>query len=188
MMERIAEASPLNPRARFIGVVYLLYFLVAIFGEAVIGHSRIILYDAVDLIAHAFYIAVSLLFYLLFKPVNKSISLLAAIFSFMGCANDLLDQFHLAPYQVDSLVFFGPYCLLLGYLILRSSFLPRALGVLLVLAGVGWLVIKLPFAKPLNIYLMVLGFIAEMSLMLWLIIKGVNVPKWQQQASAAPGT
>src|SRR5208283_5867248 len=74
MMERIAEASP-RPRARLTGVVYLLYFLTAISGEVFIGHGRPVLYDAVDLIAHAFYIALTLLFFYLFKPVNSNLSL-----------------------------------------------------------------------------------------------------------------
>jgi len=184
MMERMAEASS-HPRARITGVVYLLYFLTAISAEVFIGRGRLVPYDAVNLIAHAFYIAVTLLFYYLFKPVNRSLSLLAAVFSLAGCANDLLDLFHLAPYKINSLVFFGPYCLLLGYLIFRSTFLPRTLGVLMALAGLGWLAFLTPLASHLTPYLKVLGFLAEMSLMLWLIVKGVNVQRWNEQASAA---
>jgi Domain of unknown function (DUF4386) len=183
MMDRIAEGSP-RPRARITGVIYLLYFLTAVSAEVLVGRSRLVLYDAVNLIAHAFYIAVTLLFYYLFKPVNRSLFLLAALFSLAGCANDLLDLFHLARYKIN-LVFFGPYCLLVGYLIFRSTFLPRILGVLMALAGVGWLVFLSPLANHLSTYLKVLGFLAEMSLMLWLIVKGVNVRKWEEQARAA---
>jgi len=183
-MERIAEASP-RPRARITGVIYLLYFLTAVSAEVFVGRSRLVLYDAVNLIAHAFYIAVTLLFYYLFKPVNRSLSLLAALFSLAGCANDLLDLFRLAHYKINSLVFFGPYCLLIGYLIFRSTFLPRILGVLMALAGLGWLIFLTPLANHLSTYLKVLGFLAEMSLMLWLIVKGVNVQKWKEQARAA---
>jgi hypothetical protein len=184
MMERIAEGSP-RPRARTTGVIYLLYFLTAVSAEVFVGHSRLVLYDAVNLIAYAFYIAVTLLFYYLFKPVNRSLSLLAVLFSLAGCANDLLDLFHLAHYKINSLVFFGPYCLLIGYLIFRSTFLPGILGVLMALAGLGWLIFLTPLANHLSTYLKVLGFLAEMSLMLWLIVKGVNIQKWKEQASAA---
>src|SRR5271167_289908 len=184
MMERIAEASP-HPRARITGVVYLLYFLTAISAEVFIGRGRLVLYDAVNLIAHAFYIAVTLLFYYLFKPVNRSLSLLAALFSLAGCANDLLDLFRLAHYKINSLVFFGPYCLLIGYLIFRSTFLPRILGVLMALAGLGWLIFLTPLANHLSTYLKVLGFLAEASLMLWLLVKGVNEQRWKEQASGA---
>jgi hypothetical protein len=124
MMERIAEGSP-RPRARITGVIYLLYFLTAVSAAVFVGRSRLVLYDTVNLIASAFYIAVTLLFYFMFKPVNRNLSLLAAFLSLLGCANDLLNLFHRAPYEISSLLFFGPYCLLIGYLIFRSKFLPR---------------------------------------------------------------
>ena len=184
MMERIAEASP-RPRARITGIVYLLYFLTAVSAEVFVGRSRLVLYDAVNLIAYAFYIAVTLLFYYLFKPVNRNLSLLAAFFSLLGCANDVLSFLNVAPYKISSLVFFGPYCLLIGYLIFRSTFLPRILRVLMAFAGLGWLVFLSPLANHLSTYLKVLGFLAEASLMLWLIVKGVNVQRWKEQASAA---
>jgi hypothetical protein len=184
MMEQIAEASP-RLKARITGAVYLLYFLTAISGEVFVGRGRLVLYDAVNLIAHSFYIAVTLLFYYLFKPVSRSLSLLAAVFSLLGCANDVLGLFNLAPYEISSLVFFGPYCLLLGYLIFRSIFLPRILGVLMALAGLGWLIFLSPLAKHLSTYLKVLGFLAEASLMLWLLVMGVNDQRWKEQAGAA---
>ena len=112
MMEQIAEAWT-RPRARITGVVYLLYFLTAISAEVFVGRSRLVLYDAANLIAYAFYIAVTLLFYYMFKPVNRSLSLLAAFLSLAGCANDVLGVFNVAPYKINSLIFFGPYCLLL---------------------------------------------------------------------------
>jgi len=184
MTEQIAEASP-RPRDRITGIVYLLYFLTAVSAEVFVGRGRLVVYDAVNLIAYAFYIAVTLLFYYLFKPVNRSLSLLAAFFSLMGCANDVLGLFNLAPYRINTLVFFGPYCLLLGYLIFRSTFLPRILGVLMAFAGLGWLIFLSPLANHLSTFLKVLGFLAEMSLMLWLLVKGVDAQRWKEQASAA---
>jgi hypothetical protein len=106
----------------------------------------------------------------------------------VGCANDLLRLFNLAPYKINSLVFFGPYCVLIGYLILRSTFLPRILGVLMVLAGVGWLLLLAPFGISLSTYLKVLGFVAEASLMLWLVVMGVNEQRWNERARAVPGS
>ncbi|MGA8306712.1 MAG: DUF4386 domain-containing protein [Candidatus Acidiferrales bacterium] len=182
MMERVAIASPW-PGARVTGVVYLLYFLTAISAEVFVGQTRLVAYDAINLIAYAFYIAVTLLFYYMFKPVNSGLSLLAALFSLAGCANEVLGMFNLAPHKISSLLFFGPYCLLIGYLIFRSTFLPRFLGVLMALAGLGWLIFLSPHAIPLLTYLKVLGFLAEASLMLWLIMKGVNVQRWKEQAS-----
>ena len=50
-------------------------------------------------------------------------------------------------------------------------------------AGVGWLLFLSPLVNYLSTYLKVLGFVAEMSLMLWLIVKGVNVRQWKEQIS-----
>jgi hypothetical protein len=184
MKDRIAEGSP-RFKARITGVVYLLYFLTAVSAEVFVGRGRVVVYDAVNLIAYAFYIAVTLLFYYMFKPVNRGLSLLAAFFSLVGCANDVLGLFNRAPYKIRTLVFFGPYCLLIGYLIFRSIFLLRILGVLMALASLGWLIFLSPLANHVTAYLKVLGFLAEVSLMLWLLVKGVNAQRWKEQARAA---
>ena len=85
-----------------------------------------------------------------------------------------------------ALVFFGVFQLFLGYLIFRSTFLPRILGALIALAGVGWLIFLSPtIANSLLTYLEVLGFVAEAALMLWLLVRGVNVQPWQQIASGS---
>jgi hypothetical protein len=138
-MERIAEVSP-RLKARIAGVFYLLTFLTG--GVALFVRGRLGL--VAGLIAAACYIAVTLLFYDMFKPVNRSLSLLAAFFSLAGCAIGLLSLFHLAPSHISPLVFFGFYCLLIGYLIFRSTFLPRILGVLMAFAGLGWLAFVSP--------------------------------------------
>jgi Domain of unknown function (DUF4386) len=182
VVERTTAASQ-GPRARMTGGVYLLYFLTAMLGELLLSRKLVVYGDAVNLIADACYVAVTLLFYELFKPVNKGVSLVAALFSLVGCAIAILDLFHLAPSQLSPLLFFGPYCLLLGYLIFRSTFLPRILGVLMVLAGVGWLIFLLPsVAHHLSRYIEGLGILAEGLLMLWLLVKGVNISRWKEQA------
>ena len=140
---------------------------------------------AVNLIADALYVALTLFLYYMFRPVNRRLSLLAAFLGLVGCANDLLGLFNLAPYKISSLVFFGPYCLLLGCLIFKSTFLPRILGVLMALAGLGWLIFLTPLANYMSIYLKAIGFLAELSLCLWLLVKGVNARRWKEQASAA---
>ncbi|MGD0050982.1 MAG: DUF4386 domain-containing protein [Vulcanimicrobiaceae bacterium] len=166
--------------------MYLLYFLTAIFAEVLAGHGLVVSGDAANLIATVWYIAVTLLLYDMFKPVNKSLSLLAAFFSLAGCAILILSPFHLAPSSISPLFFFGPYCLLIGYLVFDSTFLPRALGVLMALAGLGWLAFLLPpVASRLSSAIEVLGIIAEGALMLWLLVIGVNVQRWKEQASAA---
>jgi hypothetical protein len=87
------------------------------------------------------------------------------------------------------LVFFGLQCLLIGYLILRSTFLLRILGALMVFAGLGWLTfLSPPLAKSLSPYNMLPGGLGELSLTLWLLVLGVNVQRWKEQASAVVST
>jgi len=87
------------------------------------------------------------------------------------------------------LVFFGLHCLGAGYLILRSSFLPRAIGALMVFAGPGWLTFVFPaLANSLAPYNMIPGGVGELSLTLWHLAKGVNIPRWREQARAAART
>ncbi|SRR6266545_240622 len=181
MRERIAEASP-RFKARIAGVFYLLVFLTG--GLALFVRGR--LGSATGLIAGACYIAVTLLFYGIFKPVNRNLSLLAAFISLVGIVIGPLSFLHLAPSKLNPLVFFGFYCLLIGYLIFRSTFLPRILGVLMVFAGLGWLTfLSPPLANYLSPYIFIPGLLEEGALTLWLLVMGVNVQRWKEQAGAA---
>jgi hypothetical protein len=235
MMERIAEASP-RLKGRIVGLFYLLMVLaggVAMFarrglvvsGNAGATATNILAHEplfrlgfAGDLLVVACYIAVTALFYDLFNPVNRTVSMLAAFFGLVGCAIQASAcLFELAPlvalgggqsssvFKVEqlqalaymflklyslaygiALVFFGFYCLLIGYLIFKSTFLPRILGVLMALAGLGWLTFLSPSfgAKYLNPYIMATAS-GEALLTLWLLVFGVNAQRWKEQASAA---
>src|SRR3989442_3837814 len=166
MMERIAEASP-RLKARIAGVFYLLTFLTG--GVALFVRGRLGL--VAGLIAGACYIAVTLLFYDIFKPVNRSLSLLAAFFSLVGCAIGPLSLFHLTPSHINSLVFFGFYCLLIGYLIFWSTFLPRILAVLMAFAGFGRLTfLPPPLPNHLSPYIFAPRILGEGSLTLRLLL------------------
>lgn len=184
MMEQIREASP-RARARLTGALYLLYFLTTILGMLLASRGFAVSGDAINDFSTVCYLVVTVLFYVLFKPVSGIFSLLAALFSLGGCVDMSLGLFHLNS-PVSPLLFFGPFCLLIGYLIFRSSFLPRILGVAMVLAGLGWLIFLIP-AVPhdLSVAIEVFGFLAELSLCLWLLVMGVNVERWKQQANSA---
>ena len=89
-----------------------------------------------------------------------------------------------------ALVFFGFHCLLIGYLLFRSTFFPRILGVLLAIGGVGYLanifanIISLAFRVHLFPYIMLPGGFAELLLTLWLLARGVNVQRWEEMSDA----
>ena len=175
-----------SPRwqARIAGVFYAINVVTSL--VAFSGSAGARLSFVFGLVATAAYVAVTILFYRLFKPVNKTISLIAAAFSLLGCAPGILSPFHITPYHINSLVFFGCYCLLIGYLILKSTFLPSIFGVLMALAGAGWLTFLSPgLAKSVSPYNYYPGGIGEISLCLWLLVMGVNGARWKEQASHA---
>jgi hypothetical protein len=182
------KAASASPRGRFIGVIYLSYFLVAILALVLGQHRLSTLSNATNALSNIVYLTLAILFFFLFRPVNRIISLTAAIVSAAGCVIGTIATFDTATPLISPLWFFGPYCLLLGYLIFKSTFLPRILGVLMALAGVGWLIYLSPLEKYSVLYIEIVGILAEASLMLWLIVKGVNKLKWEEALRLMPGS
>ena len=179
MKEPNVEVRP-RTLARITGAIYLLYFVTAIFSFIVSSKPPLSL--IANLVSIALYITLTALLYYLFDAVNKSLALVAAVISLGGCTVQVLRLFQLIPASISPLLFFGPYCLLIGYLILRSMFLPHVLGAAMVLAGFAWLIFILPpAAHYLSRYIEVVGFVAELSLCLWLLIFGVNEQRWMAQ-------
>ncbi len=85
-----------------------------------------------------------------------------------------------------ALAFFGFGALLKGYLIVRSTFLPRILGVLSMLTGLGLLTFLSPtFGLRMFSYVAAIGLIAALAQILWLLVFGVHEERWKDQASAA---
>jgi hypothetical protein len=178
--QQVAEAPP-DLKARVAGVCYVLAVLTAISGEAFLRGG---LGFEVGLIAISGMIAVALLLYDLLKPVNASLALLGTSFSLVGLG---FEGARWNPWGVDiAVVLHGAYCLLVSYLVFRSAFLPRILGVLMALAGLGWLTFVSPLlANYLAPYNLAAGFIGEGSLMLYLLVMGVHLERWIEQTGAA---
>ncbi len=151
-------------RARIAGAVYLLVFVAGITSLVVSGRVG----SSAAAIAGLLYIAVTILFYGLFKPVNQRLSLIAAAVSLLGIA--------VGPMlKVNPLPLFGVYCLLIGYLIVRSANVPRFLGMLMALAGLGWLTfLSSSLSSQLSPYNFGPGIIGEGALTLWLLVTGVD--------------
>jgi len=180
MMQRIAKVSP-RFKARMAGALYLLSVVAAACTELFLrGRVNV----AGGLVANAGMAAVTLILYTIFKPVNKRLALLAAFFNFVGLTFEAL---RLNPRGVDvALVFTGFYCLLIGYLMFRSTFVPRILGALMAFAGLGWLTyLSNPLVSYLSPYNLACALLAEASVFLWLVVMGVNAPKWQEKATLA---
>lgn len=85
------------------------------------------------------------------------------------------------------LVFFGLWCALIGFLIFKSTFMPRVLGVLLAIAGLGWMLYLIPpvASRLFSPYIVAASAVGEIPLELWLLVFAVNEQRWKVQASAA---
>jgi hypothetical protein len=154
--------------------------LTAVFAE---GFVRGKLLYAAGLIPVACFVVVTLLLYQLFKPVDRSLALLAMLSNLVSLTFEVL-ELHLRGVNI-ALIFHGLYCLLIGYLAFRSAFLPRVLGMLMALGGLAWLTdLSIPLTNHLSPYNVVSGFVGEGSLMLSLLVIGVSGQRWYAQASA----
>ena len=224
--------SPLF-KAKMGGACWLMCFLTSVFllivsgklivpGDAAATATNLLANEglflsgtALLLISTAFYVGATLFVYEVLKPVNRSLSLLAAFFSLVGCAVGALScLFDFAPFvllkgapylnvftpeQLQALaymflavraqanniglVFFGLHCFGVGYLIFRSTFMSRIIGLLMLMAGTGWLTFLVPaITKSLAPFNMMPGAIGEVSLAFWLVVKGVNIQRWHEQA------
>lgn len=160
----------------------------------------------------------ALIFYGFFERVNRPVAMLALAFNLVAIGVEAVNLLnHLAPLRIlgargleefaaaeqlaylhlrlfgsgfgISLAFFGFVCLLNGFLIFRSGFLPRFLGVLLAIAGACYLLnsyalfIAPPLASLLFPYILVPCLLAELSLALWLVSKGVDIRIWDDEAT-----
>jgi len=167
-------------------------------------------------------IVLSILLYVLFKPVSKTLALVAAVFRLAMTtihAINLLNSFfvllllsgadYLATFEVDQLhalvllflnahhygftigiVFLVPHVFVLGYLIFKSGYFPRTLGVLFMVAACGYLfdstaLLFVPSYDTTPAFIALPIAIAEIAFPLWLLIKGVNVEQWNKRALAA---
>ena len=237
---RPAEEAVIAPTsqatARLAGLLYLGTIVAGIFAQMFARSPLVVRGDAhataINILAHqdlyrigligdlvmlACYVGVTAIFYAMFRPVSRTLSLAAAGFSMTGIAVLAVDGFfHIAPlrllggapylqgFDADqlqalallslglhadgydlSLVFFGVYCLLLGYLVLRSRFMPRIVGVLMAVAGICYLVDSVAdlaapaLAARLPAQMLIPTLLGEGALAIWLLIFGVRPARAQ---------
>jgi hypothetical protein len=226
------EAATQRGVARLAGFIYLLVIAGGIFAEFVVRSRLVVEGDAaatasriaasqplfraafaIDLVVFSSDVFLAVAFYVLLKPVNRTLALLALFWrageafvvgvntlshfvvlqllsgadylkAFAGDQLSALAMLALNAFAMGydiGLVFFGFGLAVLGYLFLRSRYIPRVLAVLLSSASVAYLIgsfvrILAPaYAEAVSpIYL--LPLVAELSLALWLAVRGVRIP------------
>ncbi len=98
-------------------------------------------------------------------------------------------RLHSQGYNI-AMVFFGVHCVLLGYLVVRSTFWPKIIGMVLAISGTCYVTnsfarfLSPPLASHLFPYILWPGILAEAMMMLWLLVVGVNQEKWRELAAA----
>jgi Domain of unknown function (DUF4386) len=163
--------------ARIAGALYATTFVAGTIALVVRGA----LGSVAGSIAAASYVAVTLLLYFLFRPVNARLSLIAAVTSFAGIIVSIREFA-----GVNNLAFFGIYCLLIAYLLLRSNTAPTILVALMAFAGLGWLTfLSAPLARLLHPYNFAPGMIGEGALTIWLLGTRVNIRERRPPPAAA---
>lgn len=196
LMESSAVVSP-RLLARIAGAYYLLIFIVAPSGAATATPLKMLATMACDT-------AVALIFFTLLKPVSRKLALTALIFRLIFVAImtlgsldyfgalDLVHSAHSAhafnAIYAFALAPFGVHCLLIGYLVYRSRFLAKFLGVLMVLAGLAYVTFVSPwFIHHVYPYIMIPGVLGEGSLTLWLLFRGLDGERWARGAGTSIG-
>jgi len=237
------NSNSIQKYARLAGVLYLLITVLAVFVHFYVPGQLIVAGDAIttaenirtsgglfrlsiasELILLLSEVALSLILYVLLRPVHKTLSLVAAaarlVMTTVHGAN-LLAQFgvlalvsgagYLAMFDPEQLsafamvlldassygfsagiVFLTLHASVLGYLIVRSGYFPRVLGVLFIIASVGYLIDSLG-------HVLIPGYVtgapiiaipialSEIAFPLWLLFKGVNAKRWEATAFTAAG-
>ena len=195
-------------------------------GDATTTAKNIVAFNSLFRVGFAAYlieavcdIALSLVMYVLLRPVRKDLALLAAFFGLVSTAvfgggelfyfaasHILGNAGYLKTFSPDQLntlaflslklyaicsgifmVFYGVATALRGYLIFKSDYLPKALGVLVALAGFGFIaqnfVLVLAPAYTSDVFLLPMP-LAALSLTVWLLVKGVDGPRWEAKLAS----
>jgi hypothetical protein len=242
-MEKHEVQTSQQVYARIGGLLYLITIVVGIFNEAFVKGKIIVSGDAMATAANLrsmeslwrlgiagqmlmviCTVTLSLILYVLLRPVSRNLALLATFFGLIATAADAAHLVQLVeallplgsaaylkaftPEQLNAMIMlslkshdvgygiglllFGPFFLVAGYLIFKSTYFPRAIGILYQIGGVaymvnGFVLILAPrFAAQMFTIIVLPCFVGEASFCLWLLIRGVNVRKWNESIGITP--
>lgn len=223
--------------ARTTGVFYLVVLLGGIVAQGLIANGLVVPRDAVatatNILSHsrlyafgytvfliemAAQVAMTTLFYVLLRPIDRTAALLWLVFGLVGATiKTVARAFYYAPLLVlggagyltvfdasqlqalslllvkinnqianMALVFLGISTFFQGYLIVKSTFLPRFLGVVTLISGLGWLTYLYPaLGSALFYYLVVFAMLGLLLTSGWLLVRGVDEQRWREQAQVA---
>src|ERR1700730_4951018 len=243
MGNHTVEASP-QAYARIGGALYLVIIVLGAFAEGFVANKLISPGDAAttahnimaapglwqfsvagDLIVVLCAVPLLWIEYLLLRPVNRQLVLLAVLFNVVSLAVEAISKLFLLvvmptlgnadylkafePQQLQilanlalkshdiafniALIFFGCTCLVNGYLIFKSGYFPKLIGLLMQVAGLSYLIACFAalfaptFADLIIPAILVPPLIGESSFCLWLLVKGVNIAKWKERGTMGHG-
>jgi len=236
----MSENSKVQTLARTGGLLYLIIIVIGVLGEALVRNSLVVPGNAAEtarrileseflwragiagqLVLLFCAVGLTMVWYLLLRPVNRNLTLLAVFFALMSLGVESVSALHLqavlaplssAPQAADpaqlhqlaylsvvahnhtfaiALAFFGVECLIIGYLVRKSGFLPKFIGTLMQIAGACYLIntfamiLSPPLASSLFPAILVPAFIGESAFCLWLLIKGVAPAAWERSTRIA---
>ncbi len=150
-----------------------------IFAVAVVGYLIVLALDSI----------IGLALYVVLKPANKNLAFLtsglrllyafALVIGVFALAFKIIDVYGYASIKLVGYIFFALHILLLGYAVFKSGYIPKSLGVLLMIASFSYAVFFVDFNLPTSMKtsIMLIMAIAELSLSIWLMVKRNRLPE-----------
>jgi hypothetical protein len=150
-----------------------------LFGYAIVGYLLVLVLDSI----------IGLALYVVLKPANKKLASLTAILRLLYAftliigllvlAFQIIDVYDYASIKLLGYIFFGLHIFVLGYSVFKSGYIPKTLGILLILASFTYIVffVDLRLPETLQLIIMLTMLMAELSLSIWLIAKRNKMPK-----------
>lgn len=150
-----------------------------LFGFAVVGYLIVLVLDSI----------IGLALYVVLKPANKNLALLTATLRLLYAGIlasglfvlviQLVDVYGYATIKLFGYVFFALHIFMLGYVTIKSGYIPKILGVLLIMASFTYVVffIDLHLSEAMGVIIMLIMASAELSLSIWLIAQRNKLPE-----------